>query len=97
MRNFKIKYENLTDSSRDGEDFGGRATTSTTPDGVLITNVDVGVMRSILYIKSVRRQDLGVYKCKASNAFGSRTGSLLLREKTLMGSLKLKFNYSSID
>ena len=45
----------------------------------------ISLMRSVLFIKSVRREDLGVYKCKAVNAFGSRTILFLLRERNFLG------------
>ena len=94
MRNFKIKYENLTGSNGNGEESVGRMSNTMNSDGVLISNADIGLMRSVLYIKSLRRQDLGVYKCKSSNAFGSRSVSVLIREKTLMG---LSLNFLSIQ
>jgi hypothetical protein len=49
------------------------------------SNVAVGLMRSVLYIRNVRKQDLGIYKCKAINQYGTRTALILLRERTLMG------------
>ena len=42
-------------------------------------------MRSMLFIKSLRKEDLGLYKCRVVNAYGSRTVVYLVREKTLVG------------
>ena len=45
----------------------------------------VSVLKSVLTIKNVRKQDFGIYRCKASNAYGSRRVVIVLREKSLLG------------
>lgn len=82
--NFRIKYENLTSVSNEvsnGEESVYLSDSLIGRKG-LKSNDDAGLMRSVLYIKNVREQDFGVYKCKSSNTYGSRTSSVLVREKT---------------
>jgi hypothetical protein len=104
-RNFRVKNENLTvfgvGKGADGgvvdddEDYfmskskpGGRV--DGLHQGIVSTDGQpVGLMRSLLLIKNIRKQDFGVYKCKSSNSYGSRISLILLREKTLMGKLFL--------
>lgn len=43
------------------------------------------MLKSVLTIRHVRKQDFGVYRCKASNVYGSRRVVIVLREKSLMG------------
>lgn len=45
----------------------------------------MGLLKSVLTIRNVRKQDFGVYRCKASNAYGNRRVIIVLREKSLMG------------
>ena len=98
LKNFRVKYENLTiyeNKPQEGDETLEAATISSFFNeanwGVKTANSDVGLMRSVLYIKKVRVQDFGVYKCKSSNSFGSRTVSILVRETTLLGKLKNNF------
>ena len=89
LSNFKVRYENVTSTS----DKANRpASSSSSIDGIAAYD-SVGVLRSVLYIRNVRKQDLGVYKCKAINSYGSRVASILLREKTLLGKLKMILNF----
>lgn len=84
--NFRIKYENLTlsDNLTNPEE-SDELEVGVGLNGVKTTRSHAGLMRSVLYIKDVRYQDLGVYKCKAINQYGSRVASVVVREKTLMG------------
>jgi hypothetical protein len=97
-RNFRVKYENLNSNSgkvlanseelsdNSNSNAGGYSVSLLTSVNGVTASTDLnGIMRSVLYIKSVRKQDLGVYKCKSSNSYGSRTALILLRESTLMG------------
>ena len=97
-RNFRVKYENLNSNNgkvlANSEELGDNSNSNaggysisllTSINGVTVSSDLNGIMRSVLYIKSVRKQDLGVYKCKSSNSYGSRTALILLRESTLMG------------
>lgn len=68
-RNLSVQYENLTEQ---GSSEARAAKT------------DAGVMKSVLYIKNVRPQDLGVYRCVASNGEGSSASAVLLRQATFL-------------
>jgi len=94
FRHFKIKYDNLTfysskTSSELNNDEEDSKIDPIVNEGLTEIGGDVSVMRSILFIKNVKQQDLGIYKCKASNEFGSHTVSILLREKTIIDKLNL--------
>ena len=98
LKNFRVKYENLTiyeNKPQEGDETLEASTISSFFNeanlGVKTAHSDVGLMRSVLYIKKVRVQDFGVYKCKSSNSFGSRTVSILVRETTLLGKFKKNF------
>lgn len=93
-RNFKVKYENLTLLSSKSDDLeeNEEEQTIAKTEGLITNDGDVNLMRSILFIKNLREQDLGIYKCKASNSYGSNSVSILLREKTLMDKFNLN-NY----
>lgn len=54
----------------------------------------VSVLKSVLTIKNVRKQDFGIYRCKASNAYGSRRVVIVLREKSLLGETSSFMNLS---
>lgn len=83
-KNFKFKYENLTL-------YNSKSASELNYDDYeqYSTQNDISLMRGVLFIKNLREQDLGVYKCKATNSYGSRTVSILLREKTFMDKLNL--------
>lgn len=100
MRNFRVKNENLTvfgktladDGLQDDSDFltnngiGSKFGRFDNMQGIITTDGhSVGLMRSLLLIKNIRKQDFGIYKCKSSNGYGSRMALILVREKTLMG------------
>ena len=95
LRNFKVKYESTDDesvSNLNGElseplDQPVVSTSNylVTSNGVLPASDSSGPIRSVLSLKHIRNQDLGVYKCKSTNSYGSRTALILLREKTLIG------------
>ncbi len=95
--NYRIKYENLTliDSRLNSSDTTTQQQREALEslveslNGVQTTRSDAGLMRSVLYIKNVREQDFGMYKCKSSNAYGSRVGLILVREKTLLDKMNL--------
>jgi hypothetical protein len=102
VRYFKTKYESTDDEDNTIEnsnsDIGiaNLAIVSTTnylvtSNGILPIGGDApgSPMRSMLSIKNIRKQDFGVYKCKSTNSYGSRTAIILLREKTLMGIYKI--------
>lgn len=87
--NFKVKFDNVTvfEAKKD-EQYFSRAQTSKIEENQGVSSTDVGnlgLMRTVLTIRAVRKEDFGVYKCKSSNVFGSRSVSIILREKTLMG------------
>lgn len=90
--NFKVKFDNVTvfeakKASSDDQYFS-RVQTSKIEENQGVSSTDVGnlgLMRTVLTIRAVRKEDFGVYKCKSSNVFGSRSVSIILREKTLMG------------
>lgn len=92
-KNFKIKHENLTISSyakETDENLVSSLQSTSSPilniNGVKSTDVEnVGLTRSILHIKNIRKQDFGIYKCKSTNSYGSRTAMILLRERNLLG------------
>jgi len=93
--NFRIKYENLTlmDPTLNASDSSTQQQQQRALDGLdglRTTRSDGGLMRSVLYIKNVREQDFGVYKCKSTNAYGSRVGSILVRERNLLDKINLK-------
>ena len=97
LKNIKVKYENLTlFSSKSSNEINDDDPIEFKNEGLITNEGDVNLMRSILYIKTVREQDLGVYKCKSSNSYGSHTVSILLREKTLMGIWFINFFYIKI-
>ena len=98
-RYFKTKYEstdfedNVVSNNGDVIALNSAVVSTTnylvTSSGVLPSgDSSLGPMRSVLSIKHVRKQDFGVYKCKATNSYGSRTAVILLREKTLIGTNK---------
>lgn len=74
-RNLSVQYEKLA--------VGGASADSAA------ARTDAGVMKSVLYIKNVRTQDLGVYRCVASNAEGSSSSSVLLREATFLDRINM--------
>jgi hypothetical protein len=98
-RNIKIKNENLTLLHNIKYDFGDENSEEELPSQSEELNADlmatngvrsingnsINIMRSMLFIKTIRQEDFGVYKCKSINSYGSRTIMFLLREKTLMG------------
>jgi hypothetical protein len=100
LKNFRVKVENLTLFDQKGitsyenneDDYylasGGAPKSAQFEEVIGVTSTDghaVGLTRSLLTIKSLRKQDFGLYKCKSSNSYGSRVALILLREKTLMG------------
>lgn len=100
--NFKIKYENMSsmsfgsggDENKQQQQHQSKhahlsGQQHLTTDGIVQID-SVGLMRSILYIRNVRHQDIGVYRCKAINSYGSRAVSIVLREKTFIGKKKNK-------
>ena len=103
--NFKVKYENLTkfnsDSKIDETNFNkmneDENRVYANHNDVIVANEATGLMKSILYIKNVRKQDLGIYKCKSINSYGSRTVMILLREKTLIGNLSINSNFIKVS
>ncbi len=98
-RNIKIKNENFTllntkpdfyESISDSEEFPSQsgelnADLMATNGVRSVDGNSINLMRSMLFIKSIRNEDFGVYKCKTINSYGSRTIMFLLREKTIMG------------
>lgn len=74
-RNLSVQYENLAAAGASADSAAART--------------DAGVMKSVLYIKNVRAQDLGVYRCVASNAEGSSSASVLLREATFLDGINM--------
>lgn len=90
--NFKVKFDNVTvfESKKASSDdqYFSRVQSSKVEENQGVSSTDVGnlgLMRTVLTIRAVRKEDFGVYKCKSSNVFGSRSVSIILREKTLMG------------
>lgn len=55
----------------------------------IVDGKSVSLFKSVLFVKKVGRDDLGVYKCKSINAYGGRTIGFLVREKTLFGKIAL--------
>jgi hypothetical protein len=49
----------------------------------------VDSIKSTLFIRNIKRDDLGIYKCQSTNSYGSRTSSILLREKGIIERLNL--------
>lgn len=94
LRNFKTKYETTDEenTSNSNNELGSShleviPTTNylVSSSGVFPTGESGGPMRSILSIKNIRKQDLGIYKCKSTNSYGSRVAIVILREKTFIG------------
>lgn len=93
-KNFRIKYENVTVSQKM---LNIELDEDIEEDNLITQNKNVqstdskplSLLKSVLHIKNIRKQDFGTYKCKSSNSHGTRLSMVLLREKTLLDKLSL--------
>jgi hypothetical protein len=94
LKNFKTKYESTDEEnmSNSNNELGSSnleiiSTTNylVSSSGIFPTSESTSPMRSVLNIKNVRKQDLGIYKCKSTNSYGNRLAVVILRERTFIG------------
>lgn len=94
-KNFRIKYENVTLGQKMlnvelVEDIEEDDLSNHNNKNIQSTDSNpLSLLKSVLHIKNIRKQDFGTYKCKSSNAYGTRFSMILIREKTLLDKLSL--------
>ena len=103
MRNVKVKYENLTTANSKSEpaymdqhmssEEHAALSNAIDSNGIELTNRDV--LRTTLHIRRVSKKDLGVYKCKSVNAYGSSEAYIVLREQTFLGTFLFLISFLS--
>ena len=64
--------------------------------GATLVNDVSSLVRTVLIIRDVKPADLGVYKCRSSNAHGARSVTFVVRETNVFGAVKTLFLFLSV-